>query len=72
MLNDVWGNLSVCPFLNGSGYLEVDANDRNALILDGNKSISNADYYGLNINNKVEDLQIDYQRQGIYMFVFKS
>ena len=68
MLNDVWGNLSVCPFMTGSGYLETDILNRSALIIDGNNSISNADYYGLNINNKVDDLQIDYERQGIYLY----
>ena len=68
MLNDVWGNLSLTPFSNGEAYLSSDADNRNNFINDGNPSISNLDYYGININNKVEDLQIDFERQAIYLY----
>jgi len=75
MLNDVWGNMSICPFEAGTAFMAGDDSTtdvRQLHIVTGNPSISNADYYGLNINNKVEDLQIDYERQGIYLYTTES
>ena len=69
MVGDVWGKLSIAPFHNGESYLEEDGVDRANLVNDGQRTISEVDYYGININSKVEDLQVDFQRQGVYLYV---
>lgn len=68
MLNDVWGKCSNYPFGNSMAYREVDGTNRNTLILGGKNDIGKRDWYGLNINNKVEDLQIDFERKGVYIY----
>lgn len=68
-LNDSWGVSSAYPFSNSTAYNEVQATNRNIFIKNGNVDIGNLDYYGCAVNDMVMDLQIDYQREGVYSFV---
>tara|TARA_R110000744_G_scaffold21242_1_gene55154 strand:+ start:3401 stop:4714 length:1314 start_codon:yes stop_codon:yes gene_type:complete len=63
-LNQVFGNLSLYPFANGSAYINAATDgDRTANIEEGNQIISELDYYGVRINSEVSDLQIEFGRE---------
>ncbi len=68
MLHDVWGKCSSYPFCNGTAYTMINATNRNTQILGGHNDIGVLDYYGLNINDKIEDLQIDFSRTAVYIY----
>jgi hypothetical protein len=70
MLNDVWGPCSTKPFHNGSAWLvRNNADDvRSNKTTGGEQQIGMMDYYGININDSVLDMQIDYDRRGIYVY----
>ena len=69
MLSDVWGKTTLIPFGNGMSHDIPDGSQRAVYLNDGSLSMSELDYYGININKKVEDLQIDFSRECLYSFV---
>tara|TARA_R110001606_G_scaffold197980_3_gene345504 strand:+ start:1656 stop:2909 length:1254 start_codon:yes stop_codon:yes gene_type:complete len=69
MLHDSWGQCSSYFCSSGAGYKALDAaQNRNTLVKGGNTDIGILDYYGLFINDKVLDLQVDFQRSGCYVY----
>tara|TARA_R110000765_G_scaffold18304_1_gene49164 strand:- start:3527 stop:4858 length:1332 start_codon:yes stop_codon:yes gene_type:complete len=67
-LNDSWGQCSSYPFSNGQAFKALQASDnRNKRIDTGNPVISELDYIGFNVNQNISDLQIDFQRTGVYV-----
>ena len=67
-LTSAWGECSSYPFSNSTAYAETQSLDRDKYIKDGNKDIGVLDFYGCAVNDRVLDLQIDYQREGVYSF----
>ena len=65
---DTWGQSSGYPFCNSPAYNEIQDTNRQLYIKDGNVDIGALDYYGCYVNDRVLDLQIDYQREGVYEF----
>jgi len=73
-LNDVWGPCSTKPFQAGQAWRVDNANNinRNVYTQNGEQEISNMDYYGININDVVMDLQLDFDRRGVYVYTDSS
>jgi hypothetical protein len=68
MLHDVWGTCSTYPFANGQAW-KVDneaAQARSIKIQGAETQIGLLDFYGLNINSSVLDMQIDFDRTGVW------
>ena len=64
MLHDVFGQCSTYNFGNGLPFISADGDDRGDIVQgNGYLDLSCTDFYGLNLNNKVDDLQIDFSRQ---------
>jgi hypothetical protein len=72
MLNDVWGVSSAYPFSNSEAYIAPDDENRSVYIHQGSKDIGSLDFYGLMVNELVQDLQIDFQRNGLYSLTATS
>lgn len=68
VMQDAWGRSSAYPFSSGLAYEEIDGADRDVFIKTGNNDIGVLDYYGLFINDKVLDLQVDFERKGCYIY----
>ena len=70
MLNDTWGQSSAYMCSSGQAYKALDAGTdaRSLLVKAGNDTVGIFDYYGLFINDKVLDLQVDFQRSGCYVY----
>jgi len=68
LMADVWGGTaSIAPFQNGLAFVAVDANSRQNYLDQGNPIIGTSDYFGCALAGvTVEDLQLDYQRMGIW------
>lgn len=61
VLNDTWGVLNSVP---SAGSLPFY--DSVNYVNDSDNRLGHLDYFGCNVGYKIEDLQLDYQRQGAY------
>ena len=70
MLNDTWGQSSAYMCSSGQAYKALDAGTdaRSTLVKVGNDTIGVFDFYGVFINDKVLDLQVDFKREGAYVY----
>jgi hypothetical protein len=69
MLTDTFGNSGAYPFGNGSAQVNDNVTDasRGLNINLGNSVISELDYYGINLNATVSDLQIEFGRDCLFV-----
>ena len=71
MLNDVWGQSAVPPFQNGEAYTSNIADDTvlRSLLENNNMDIGTLDYLAFDLRGeKTQDIQLDFQRNGVYVF----